>query len=145
MTFGLVHKRPVAEKESAGARVGAGGEVAWVLWLAILIAIPITSFPAVSRLMGGETPVGPLALLPLIGLSLVWLGPHLVRGGRMPAIAAPLLAFALLGLVSAAAATALPIEAYKGQSSFAREVRALATLAIGLAFYLSAAVLPDSV
>ncbi len=124
--------------------VGAGGGIAWALWLAILISIPVTSFPIVSGLMGGESPVGPLALLPLIGLSLVWLGPHLVRGGRLPALAGPLLAFGLLAVVSAAAATALPIEAYKGQTALAREVRSMVTLAIGLAFYLCAAVVPDN-
>jgi O-antigen ligase len=94
--------------------------------------------------MGGETPVGPLALLPLIVLSVVWLGPRLVRGGRLPALSGPLLAFALLAVVSAAAATALPIEGYKGQTPLTREIRAMATLAIGLAFYLSSAVVPDS-
>ena len=118
--------------------------VAWALWLGTLVAIPVTSFPAVSGLLGGETPVGPLALVPLVGLSLVWLGPRLLRGGRLPAPFAPLLAFALLGVASSAAATALPIDAYKEQTALAREVRGMATLMIGLAFYLCAATIPDS-
>lgn len=142
----LPFARILSTSEGNRGWAGAGGSrrMAWALWLAILIAIPVTSFPLVSGLMGGETPVGPLALLPLMGLCLVWMGPHLVRGGRLPAQSGPILAFALLSVVSAAAATALPIEAYKGQTALAREVRAMATLAIGLAFYLSAALVPDS-
>lgn len=138
------HERHSSEGKGSGLRLAGGRKVAWALWLAILVTIPVTSFPAVSGILGGETPVGPLALIPLLSLFLVWLGPHLLRGARLPALVAPLLAFALLGAVSAAAATALPIEPYKGQTASARELRALVTLGIGMAFYLSAAVLPDS-
>ena len=136
--------RPSPSATTSTARDPNRRRISWALWLGILIVIPVTSFPAVSGLLGGETPVGPLALVPLVGLSLVWLAPRLLRGGRLPAPFAPLLAFALMAVVSAAAATALPIEVYKGQTVLTREVRAMATLTIGLAFYLCAATIPDS-
>jgi len=88
--------------------------------------------------------VGPLSLIPLAGLVVIWLIPYLLLGGRLPAIAKPLLVFAALSVLSAGAAAFLPILPYKGQVPLGREIRALATLAIGLAFYLCASVLPDT-
>lgn len=116
---------------------------AWALWLGLLMVIPVTSFPAISSLMGEETAVGPLALIPLLCLGLVWLGPNVVRGSRIPAASAPLLAFTLLACVSAGVSTALPILGYKGQTPLARELRAMTTLAIGLGYYLCAATIPE--
>ena len=104
----------------------------------------MTSFPLLSQTSGGETPVGPLPLIPLVGLVVIWLIPYLLMGGRLPAVAKPLLVFAALSVLSAGAAAFLPILPFKGQVPLSRELRALATLAIGLAFYLCASVLPDT-
>jgi hypothetical protein len=59
-------------------------------------------------------------------------------------VVSPLFAFAAVSVLAAGAAAFLPILPYKGQTLWGREVRALATLAIGLAFYVVASVLPDS-
>jgi O-antigen ligase len=83
-------------------------------------------------------------LLPLAALVLLWLAPYILRGGKLPVSFKPLLAFAVVSIVAAGLAAFLPILAYKGQVPITREARALATLAIGLAFYLAAAILPDS-
>jgi len=118
--------------------------IIWVLWITLLVCIPITSTPLLSQTAGGETPVGPLSLLPLAALVLLWLAPYILRGGKLPGSFKPLLAFAVVSVVAAGMAAFLPIIAYKGQVPITREARALATLAIGLAFYLAAAILPDS-
>ena len=119
-------------------------QVVWALWIVLLVSIPVTTFPLLSKTSGSETPVAPLALIPLGALVLMWLVPYLVRGGRLPGAVNPLFAFAAVSVLSAGAAAFLPILPYKGQVLPARELRALATLAIGLAFYVTASVLPDS-
>jgi O-antigen ligase len=85
-----------------------------------------------------------LSLIPLVGLVLLWLVPYLLRGGRAPGLVKPLVGFALLAVLSAGAAAFLPILPYKGQVWFGREARALATLAVGMGFYLCASLLPDT-
>ena len=118
--------------------------IIWVLWITLLVCVPITSTPLLSQTAGGETPVGPLALFPLAALVLLWLAPYILRGGKLPGSFKPLLAFAVVSIVAAGTAAFLPILAYKGQVPITRGARALATLAIGLAFYLAAVILPDS-
>ena len=106
--------------------------------------IPITSSPLIAWFSGGETPVSPLSIYPLFGLLLLWFIPYLVRGGKLPAISWPLLAFFLLALLSAAIAVMLPILPYKGQTLITRGTRALLTLTVGIGFYLSASILPST-
>ena len=118
--------------------------VVWALWIVLLVCVPVTSFPLLSQTSGGETPVGPLSLIPLVGLVVLGLGPYLLRGGKLPGLVRPLLGFGIVCLLSAGAAAILPLLPYKGQVPAGREVRSLATLAIGLAFYLCASVLPDT-
>jgi O-antigen ligase len=83
-------------------------------------------------------------LFPLAALVLLWLAPYILGGGKLPGLVKPLLAFAIVSIGAAGMAAFLPILAYKGQVPITREARALATLAIGLAFYIAAAILPDS-
>jgi hypothetical protein len=128
----------------ASPRLRLHAQAAWALWIVLLVSIPVTTFPLLSQTSGGETPVAPLALIPLGALVLLWIVPYLVRGGRLPGVVNPLFAFAAVSVLSAGAAAFLPILPFKGQVSGARELRALATLAIGLAFYVTASVLPDT-
>jgi hypothetical protein len=72
----------------------------------------------------------------------LWLAPYVFTGGRVPGVSKPLLAFALVAILSAGLAVFLPILPYKGEVPSGRVVRALATLAIGLTFYFTASVLP---
>jgi O-antigen ligase len=116
--------------------------VVWGLWLLLLLSIPVTSAPQVAALLG-ENAVNPLALIPLAVLTVVWFIPYIAQGGRLPAISWPFMAFVALAIVSALAATALPIYPFKGEDMLAREVRALVTVLISLGFFWSAAVLPQ--
>lgn len=113
----------------------------WWAWLALLMVVPVTSFPLVEATIGGET-VSPLSIVPLLLIVALWLTPRIVRGGSLPAELAPLLLFILLAFLATSASLLLPIEPYKGQSVLSRSIRGLGTLAVGLAFYLTAALLP---
>ena len=104
----------------------------------------MTSSPLIARFSGGETPVSPLSIYPLLGLLLLWFVPYLLRGGKLPAISWPLLAFFLFALLSAVLAVMLPVLPFKGQTPITRGTRALLTLTIGFGFYLTASTLPST-
>src|SRR5512140_95764 len=61
-----------------------------VAWAALVLLLPITSFPLVSRLAGG-TMVAPASLLPLGWLILAWFGFYLVKKGSLPRETIPFL------------------------------------------------------
>lgn len=117
-------------------------KLAWWAWLAMLAAIPVTSFPWVEATIGGET-VSPLSLVPLL-LLIVWLARYLLRGGDLPAEVRPLLAFGVFAGISSAAALLLPLEPYKGQTVLTRGFYGMSTLAIGLGYYLCATLFPSN-
>jgi O-antigen ligase len=125
-------------------RRGWWDQVVWAIWIALLVSIPVTTFPVLSKALGGETPVAPLALIPLALLTVLWLFPYALKGGKIPGVASPLLGFGLVALIAAVAATLLPILPYKGLTPPGREARALLTIALGLSFYLVASILPGT-
>lgn len=115
----------------------------WWSWLALLVSIPVTSFPLVEETIGGAT-VSPLSLIPLIPVVLISLLPYYLWRGRVAAENLPLFAFILLACISTALALLYPIALYKGVTPLERGSRGLSTLAIGLGFYLSAVHMPHS-
>ena len=117
--------------------------VAWWLWLLMLVAVPVTSFPLVRQYVG-DSSVYPLSGLILVGLVFVWLVPYVLGNGRFPGHVRPLLLFTLLSVLSAGIGLTLSLGPYKGTDPVHREIRALATLGIGVCFYLCAVTLPDS-
>lgn len=117
--------------------------VAWALWVVLLILIPITSSPILARWMG-ETPVSPLAIIPMLLLIPIWVIPFFWNGGKLPGNTRLLIVFTLWVLFTSAIAFALPVIPYKGQSIITREIRAIGTLFIGLGFYFCAVTLRPS-
>ena len=113
----------------------------WWLWALLLLTIPVTSHPWVARLTG-KTGVSPLAGIPLLLLVVAWLPWQIVRRRSLPATAAVLLAFCVAALAASAAALLLPLVPIDGFGLVGRELRALLTLAIGVCFFLVAAMLP---
>ncbi len=109
----------------------AGSAVAWVLCLVLL---PITSLPLLSALTG-HTVVAPASLIPLGWLS-VWLAIYLIRGRRVPRESLPLIFFCSLAILSSTMAFFLPIPSFKNKTVLDEETSALATVAIGVLFYL---------
>jgi hypothetical protein len=111
-----------------------------VLWAAALVSLPVTSFRWFPFL-GETTYVRPLALYPLALLLPILLIQAIRRQRPFPWTGSVI----LLGMFAAAALTVtslgvlinpLPL---RGQDYSGRAIRALVTLVIGLAFFLSAA------
>ena len=105
-----------------------------ILWAIALICLPLTSFPLLSSLSGGL--VAPLSILPFLILLMLWGLPRIIRKGELPKETIPLVIFALVAIISCAAAYFLNIPGFKGKSVPAQETRALITLAVGLTFFL---------
>ncbi len=114
-----------------------------MLWAALLVAVPVTSFPWVARFTRGST-VSPLSLVPLALMIVFWLFPHFLRGGGIPILALPLLLFCLIALLASLFSPLLGFLPFLGQDVIARTARAIITLAIGVCFYLVAARFPNS-
>jgi hypothetical protein len=117
--------------------------ISWFFWILLLVTIPITSSPLIARFTG-ETPVSPLAGVPLLLLAILWLVPYLLGGGRLPKFALPFLAFLGVVLISSLRAPFLEIYPFKGNTVLGREVRSLITLGMGACFYLIATSLPQT-
>lgn len=117
--------------------------VSWWIWALLLITIPVTSTPLIANFTEG-TPVSPLASLPLFILTIIWLLPYLLRGGRLPKLAAPLLAFTAVALLTSLRAHFLEIYPFKGITLVDRELRGLITLGVGVCFYLVASLIPQT-
>lgn len=132
----------MAIQPASGRIMRSLDKVAWWLWLALLATVPVTSFPLVAKYIGGDS-VSPLPLLPLIGLVVLWLIPWVVRLRPLPRLAWPLLLLLLIGLIAAAQGVWLPLLPFKDQTAITRAVRALATMVIGLSFYLCASTFPS--
>lgn len=109
----------------------------------LLLSIPITSFPLIARFTGGSA-VSPLAGIPLLLLVIFWLIPYFIKSRPISKIAVPFLAFVTVALIASLRAPFLEIYPYKGYTLFGREIRALITLGMGVAFYLVAGTLPNS-
>jgi O-antigen ligase len=117
--------------------------ISWIIWILLLITIPVTSSPLIARFTG-DAPVSPLAGLPLLILTVLWLIPYLLRGGKIPKVAIPLLVFVIVVLVSSFRAHFLEIYPFKGFTVLGRELRSLITLGMGICFYLISALYPRS-
>ena len=71
--------------------------VRW-LWSALMLALPFSSFPLISRTLGVQS-VAALSVIFLFILLVMWFLPYLWRGGRLPLAAIPILAFVLVALI----------------------------------------------
>ncbi len=108
-----------------------------VLWVLLLISLPITSFPHLAPIdIFGETVVRPLAAYPLLLLLLLDLLPVLLRGGPLPRIALPLMAFIGVALGLTLLSLAYPVPPLRGQTPSMRSLRAFGTLLLGAGFFL---------
>jgi O-antigen ligase len=122
-------------------RWGAGlGRLAWILFL---VSLPVTSFPFFPFEVGGGTLVRPLAIYPILALSILVVLPRLF-GTPVPRTLLSFFPFVLVALGSTLLAFLQGIEAAQGVSLAARAVRALATLFLGATFYLTVALWPQN-
>ncbi len=111
-----------------------------ISWAAFLIFLPFTSIPIFEKILGSI--VSPLSAVPLVILILAWFVPYILHHGKVPIESLPLIVFALAAIASCALGFFIDVPSMKGKNIFDQEIRALFTLALGLAFYLVVASFP---
>jgi hypothetical protein len=118
--------------------------IAKVAWVLFLVALPVTSFPYFPPTFGGGTLVRPLSLYPLLVLLILTTIPRLFTR-PLPKTALSLLPFALIAIASSVISLLRNIEPALGVSVIERVARAMITLGVGGAIYLTIILWPRSV
>jgi len=106
-----------------------------IAWVAVILLLPITSLPLLSRLVG-NTMVAPASFIPLAWLVVFWFIVYLTTKGNIPREGIPFLFFITIVMVVTASAFFLDTPPFKDGNILGEETRALSTLGIGAAFYL---------
>ncbi len=114
-----------------------------IAWVAFLISLPITSFPFFPGGLGGSTLVRPLSIYPLLILLALVILPK-IFSKPLPRTILSLIPFLIIASLSTLFAIVSGIEPLQGVSLLERMVRALATLGIGVAIYLTVSVGPEN-
>jgi F0F1-type ATP synthase membrane subunit c/vacuolar-type H+-ATPase subunit K len=117
--------------------------LARLAWIIFLVCLPVTSFPFFPFEVGGSTLVRPLSIYPMIVLFLLVVLPRLLIS-PLPRTLLSFFPFLLVALAATLVASLQGIEAAQGVSVLARSVRALVTLFLGAAFYLTVVLWPQS-
>jgi hypothetical protein len=119
------------------AQASVTQRIARILWAALLITIPVTSFPLISKTIGNSV-VSPLAGAPLLLLALLWFLPLVLSGRDRMAGWLPIVGFVLLAALSTSLVLFYQIYPFLGQTPLERSVRGLLTLGAGVGFYFVA-------
>ncbi len=109
----------------------------------LLFTLPVTSFPYLPAELGGRTLVRPLAIYPLMLLVLLVILPRLFTR-PLPKTFLPLLAFVAVAMLSSLVAFSSDLEVYRGVSLASRFFRNLVTLGLGVSFYITVSLLPQT-
>jgi hypothetical protein len=135
---------PKSKKMNTGRDQAILRTIQRLAWAAFLLALPVTSFPFFPPAIGGEALVRPLSLYPLIVLMILAILPRLFHR-PIPQTVLTLLPFALIAVASSLLSLLRGIEPTLGISATARVMRGLSTLVIGSTFYLTIALLPETI
>ncbi|MDD5467928.1 MAG: O-antigen ligase family protein [Anaerolineales bacterium] len=112
------------------------------LWALFLLALPVTSFPFFPPTLGGGALVRPLSLYPLIALFFLFTLPYLLTQ-RLPKTLLTLAPFIIVVLASSLLSLFRDIDPLMNVTVPERVLRALITLASGLAVYLTVSLYPN--
>jgi len=104
-------------------------------WALLLVALPFTSIPFLSRLLGG-TSVAPLSAIFLLILVVFFFLPQFFHKPELPRQSLPLLLFFLSAVLSSALAVFIPFESFRGAAVWKNALEGILTIIIGIAFYL---------
>jgi hypothetical protein len=104
------------------------------LWAFVLIGLPLTSFPLITRLTGAT--VAPFSAIPLALLALVWFLPYLLRRGSLPNESILLIFFILFVLALAAYSFFEEVGIFRDRSMLSQFVRTMIPFGTGVAFFL---------
>lgn len=100
-----------------------------------MLALPITSFPFLSKLFGGTT-VAPLSFLPMVLLILIVVVPDFLKKKSLPQQFQPLYVFFLIALLSVALAFFRALPSFQLIPIWRNALEGLVTLLFGFGFYL---------
>jgi hypothetical protein len=106
-----------------------------IAWVAVILFLPITSLPLLSRL-AGNTMVAPASFVPLLWLVFFWFIYYLANKGTIPRESIPFFCFISIAVVVSAYAFFLDTPPFKDGNILGQEISAILTLLIGAAFYL---------
>jgi O-antigen ligase len=112
------------------------------LWLGLVVSLPISSFPIFAKLLHTSS-VAPASGIFVLLLTVIWLPLFILRKGRFPFQVKPALYFTLFCLVTIGLAFFRDAPFYPGSMLVSNSVEALATLGMGILFYLTASALPS--
>jgi O-antigen ligase len=113
-----------------------------IAWAALLLTLPVTSFPFFPPAIGGEALVRPLSIYPLAALLALVIAPRLLTR-PIPRTLLTLAPFTLIAAASSLLSLLRGIEPALGISIEARVLRGLFTLGIGCAYYVTIALLAE--
>lgn len=114
--------------------------IAWVLFL---VCLPVTSFPYFPTGFGGGTLVRPLSLYPLLILLCIYTIPRLLTR-PIPKTIVIIFPLLLMAIISTSLSITRDIEPALGVSVVDRALRGLVTLLVGIAIYVTVALVPST-
>ena len=112
-----------------------------VFWALFLVFLPVTSFPYFPPAIGGGALVRPLSIYPLLVLLIITVIPYLWKKPLFPTLLT-VLPFIFVALASSLISLFYGIDATLSISAVERLIRALITLGIGFAIYLTVSIVP---
>lgn len=113
-----------------------------IAWYCMVAALPITSMPLVSRLLGADSVASP-AIFFLALFAVIWLAAGVFQGMRLTRHTRGLILFCLAALVATALAQFYNFPLYKGFGYLRPAISAIGTLAIGFLFFSVAGSFPE--
>jgi hypothetical protein len=105
-----------------------------LMMILVILLLPVTTQPALSRLMGYSL-VAPPSIILIAMVGILWLPFYLVKGGRFPAETRPFIAFVLTALISSLAAFFIKFPVYQNFTALDAEKEALLTFMIAIGVY----------
>ena len=114
-----------------------------IFWVLFLVTLPVTSFPFFPGNIGGGTLVRPLSIYPLIIVLVLIIIPRFFTK-PLPKTLLAFLPFVIVAVAATILATLRGIEGLQGISVTTRMFRALTTLGIGGAIYLTVTLWPNN-
>jgi hypothetical protein len=115
----------------------------WFLWLCLVAALPITSFPLFAKVLQ-TTAVAPASGIFVILLALLWLPVYLLRNGRFPFQLKPALLFFMFAMFTIGLGFLRYVPDYKNASMVKAALEGVATLGLGVLFYTVTTAMPNS-
>ena len=126
----------------SGTKISATWErISFWLWIALVVCLPVSSLPIFAKILHTSA-VAPASGLIVLILAVVWLPVYILRSGRFPFQVKIAVYFALFCVLTAALAFFRVGPYYPGSSITSNMIEALATLGMGILFYITTTGLP---